>query len=191
MIFHLIFGIFAGIAVLNFDTQVADVVTPAKVKAVSKATSATASDFVIAGALPQSEAPSGMPSMQPSVSAEPSSQPTMSAMPTSMPSESPSLKPSVSAEPSLEPSVSSVPSREPSTVPTLTQTPTAAPSTSHMPSISLPPTPAPTSRKVFEQEFQSRDIGYVGISGMSHNPESGLYIVEGSGHDIWVSVRCG
>lgn len=43
----------------------------------------------------------------------------------------------------------------------------------------------PTSRRAFDREFQSRDIGYVGFAGESYEAATGLYTVQGSGADIW------
>ena len=66
-----------GIAVMNFDgsgqipENVTSTITVDSVQAVAKITTATASDFLIADALPQSEAPSSSPSTQPSISSKP------------------------------------------------------------------------------------------------------------------------
>ena len=50
-----------------------------------------------------------------------------------------------------------------------------------MPTVSTYPTPAPTSRKVFEEVFISRDIGSTAYAGGSSSPESGLVLLQGSG----------
>ncbi|KAL7554934.1 hypothetical protein ACHAWF_018496 [Thalassiosira exigua] len=181
-----------GYAVLNFDgtlpvETISEETVAEAATGISKAASATASDFVVSGALPQSEAPSQMPSSQPSVSAEPSMSPSISTMPSDLPSEVPSNVPSVSTAPSFEPSVSLEPTGRPSAQPSVTQAPSLAPSVSIAPSFSQEPTPAPTARKVFEEDFLSRDIGYVGIVGQSIEAASGLYMVQGSGWDIWDS----
>lgn len=137
--------------------------------------------------MPQSEAPSTTPSMQPSTSAEPTSSPSTSGAPSDLPSQMPSLTPSITEEPSVPPSVSIKPSGLPSDPPSMTQAPSLAPSISHVPSISFEPTPVPTSRHVFEEDFMSADIGYVGAAGASFETDwAGLYQVQGSGSDIWV-----
>ena len=176
-----------GFAVINFDgtTSSDSSINQEEVSFMTKAASATASDFVVAGALPQSEAPSESPSMSPSTSFQPSNFPSQSAMPTSRPSESPSFLPSTSLLPTITPSISTEPTNEPSAMPSMSIVPSVPPTESIAPSLSYFPTPAPTARKVFEVELRSRDIGYVGYSGQSFEAESGLYQVQGSGRDIW------
>ena len=46
--------------------------------------------------------------------------------------------------------------------------------------------PHPTAHKGFEEEFQGRDAVHVCITGQSYEAELGLYIIQGSGADIWV-----
>lgn len=196
-----------GFAMFNFDWSLpANTTDIESVKRIGKAASATASDFVIAGALPQSEEPSSMPSMQPSISSAPTEPPSLSSMPSSSPSAYPSVAPSISTEPSffpsvsvepstnpsdqpsLQPSISMEPSINPSVRPSITQIPSELPSISIVPSISTEPTPSPTARHVFDTgEFLSRDIGYVGYAGQSIESSPGLYTVQGSGNNIWVS----
>ena len=66
-----------GMAVINFDESVpAEKASPTAVANVMTTAAATASDFVVAGAVPQSAAPSESPSSQPSVSFMPSYQPS-------------------------------------------------------------------------------------------------------------------
>jgi len=164
-----------GIALLNFDSAVlSDTVTQDKVELVTKAAAATASDFVVLRAIPQSESPSQMPSMQPSISSQPSVPPSVSAMP------SRDIKPST--PPSFVPSLSTPVTMEPTDEPTLAPSITIAPSNSHVPTPGLD-----TTLHDFQQEFLSRDIGDVGISGQSDETASGLYNVQGSGFDIWGS----
>ena len=128
-------------------------------------------DFVVLRAIPQSESPSQMPSMQPSTSSHPSISPSMSAVPSRV------IKPS--AIPSFEPSLSRT--TEPTDQPTLSPSITMAPSNSQVPTPGLT-----TIDHVFEQEFLSDDIGDVGVSGESYETASELYMVQGSGEDIWV-----
>lgn len=212
----------SGQAVINFDESIPPgKANPTVVENVMVATATTASDFVVAGALPQSAEPSSSPSLFPSVSSQPSFEPSgkpfeclstqltltaslmrlftslthffllhfnsVSSMPSSMPSDQPSMQPSVSSMPSDEPSISSMPSSGPSANPTVSSKPSSAPTISTQPTLSTYPTPSPTARKVFEAEFASRDIGSVGYTGGSTTPESGLHVVQGSGHDIWGS----
>ncbi len=87
--------------------------------------------------------------------------------------------------PSDQPSISTMPTHRPSVSPTGSVPPTVSPTNSHLPTVSQYPTPAPTARKVFEEDFSSRDIGSVGHTGGSSNPESGLHVVQGSGSDIY------
>lgn len=58
----------------------------------------------------------------------------------------------------------------------------------HEPSMSMAPTPGPTERKIFEEEFRGIDIGYVGIAGQFVEASPGLYNIQASGLDIWVRV---
>lgn len=147
----------------------------------------TSSDFVVVGAIPQSEAPSHMPSFQPSTSKLPSMFPSITTMPSEPPSEHPSVVPSLTTQPSDEPSLSDAPSIHPSIVPSLSKMPTPAPTT-NAPSVSAAPTPAMTERRVFEEEFRGKDIGTVGVAGQSFETESpGLYTVQGSGAEMSVS----
>eukprot|EP00984_Skeletonema_dohrnii_P038966 scaffold42792_cov283-Skeletonema_dohrnii-CCMP3373.AAC.1 len=74
-----------------------------------------------------------------------------------------------------------MPTDAPSASPTTSVSPTIAATDSFPPTVSQYPTPAPTARKVFEEDFSSRDIGSVGRTGGSSNPESGLHVVQGSG----------
>ncbi len=145
-------------------------------------------DFLIKDALPQSEAPSSMPSTPPSVSSQPSAGPSLSTMPSNRPSNLPSFAPSVSTEPSFQPSISSMPSPEPSLSPSVSQSPSEPPSTTQLPSISSEPTLGPTARKVFNETFHSRDIGTIIQAGKILEVKSGLYTIQGSGLAIGVSV---
>ena len=73
----------SGIAILNFDDSILpESLSVEKINSVAKAAAATASDFVIAGAIPQTEAPSAMPSLSPSISSQPSLAPSISLLPT-------------------------------------------------------------------------------------------------------------
>jgi hypothetical protein len=83
--------------------------------------------------------------------------------------------------PSVVPTISTMPTDAPSASPTTSVSPTIAATDSFPPTVSQYPTPAPTARKVFEEDFSSRDIGSVGRKGGSSNPESGLHVVQGSG----------
>lgn len=66
-----------GMAVINFDESVPpEKASPAAVANVMVVAAATASDFVVAGAVPQSAAPSESPSSYPTVSSMPSYQPS-------------------------------------------------------------------------------------------------------------------
>ena len=66
-----------GMAVINFDESIPEEeATPSAVSAVMTTTAAVAADFVVAGAIPQSEAPSESPSSYPTVSSMPSDQPS-------------------------------------------------------------------------------------------------------------------
>jgi hypothetical protein len=145
-------------------------------------------DFLIADAVPQSEAPSSMPSTPPSISSQPSAGPSVSTMPSNRPSNLPSFAPSVSTAPSFQPSISTMPSPEPSLSPSVSQSPSEPPSTTHAPSISLEPTLGPTARKVFNETFLSRDIGTINQAGKILEVKSGLYTIRGSGLAIGVSV---
>ena len=101
-----------GMAVMNFDgnggipESVAANIGIENVLAVAKTTSATASDFLIVGALPQSEEPSSAPSTQPpTISSAPSSSPT-SSQPTLTPTTfAPTIShaPTISTEPTSGP----------------------------------------------------------------------------------------
>ena len=102
-------------------------------------------------------------------------------MPSHQPSDQPSALPSVSTMPSVVPTISTMPTVSPSANPTTSASPTIAATDSFPPTVSQYPTPAPTARKVFEEDFSSRDIGSVGRKGGSSNPESGLHVVQGSG----------
>jgi len=189
-----------GIVEMNFDgsgqipENVTSTITVDSVQAVAKITTATASDFLIADALPQSEAPSSSPSTQPSISSKPSSSPTISAMPSSNPSNFPSLAPSISARPSNQPSLSKMPSENPSLSPSVSVAPSVTPTGSEAPTTSLEPTPGPTTRKVFEDVFMSRDIGNVVQSGQffegttSSGQKSGLYTIQASGSRTRINV---
>lgn len=67
----------SGTAVINFDESIPpESVGPTLVSNVMVVAAATASDFVVAGALPQSAEPSAMPSLHPTVSSQPSSAPS-------------------------------------------------------------------------------------------------------------------
>ena len=146
-------------------------------------------DFVVVGAIPQSEAPSESPSFLPSVSFQPSSSPSLSTQPSSSPSVLPSFLPSLSTQPSKEPSLSLIPTTVPSRVPSVSTKPSAiTESPSEAPSMSFEPTPSPTARRVFEDMFRGKDIGSVNLAGQSYEAEPGLYIVQGSGLDIWVGL---
>lgn len=173
---------------LNLDKSIEpEKFSKRKAWGVGKAAGTAASDFVVKGALSQSEAPSSMPSMHPSISFIPTIMPSFTSGPTSQPSEAPSMLPSLSSVPTTRPSMSSVPTGVPSTLPTVTSAPSDAPSVSIQPTISFEPTPSPTARRVFEEEFHSTDIGYVGYAGQSYEAASGLYTVQGSGNDIYGS----
>ena len=204
----------SSMAVLNFDYTIPpNVVNVEEVKALAKAASATASgmslkrpivyslslrllrwpfctDFVVVGATPQSEAPSTSPSQMPSVSTLPSFSPSISTAPSDIPSERPSESPSITTQPSYSPSLSNKPSDRPSYVPSLTIMPSKAsdpPSFSIVPSLTQVPTGRPTFRDDFGSPFLSADIGSVAIPGNSQQLDVGLYSVQGSGLDIWVS----
>ena len=189
-----------GFAVMNFDGSgqipqtVTSTITVDSVQAVAKVTTSIASDFLIEGALPQSEAPSSSPSMQPSISSMPSFNPSISSMPSSSPTNVPSSTPSISSRPSNQPSFSKMPSENPSLSPSVSVAPSVTPTDSEAPTTSLEPTPGPTARKVFEDVFMSRDIGNVAQSGQffegttSSGQKSGLYTIQATGLRINVSV---
>ena len=168
----------SGVAILNFDVTITpERVSVEKVQAVAKIASATASDFIVSGAIEQSEAPSASPSDKPS----------------SEPSKVPSAMPSVSAEPSYEPSISSQPSASPSAEPSYEPSISSQPSLSSMPSsspsISSSPTNSPVVSRlsVYATDLVSTDVGSVGVTGSSYIYSSGYWIVRGSGRDIWGS----
>ena len=106
-------------------------------------------------------------------------------MPSASPTDFPSFSPSVSSMPTVTPTDTQPPTVSPSGSPTTSFKPTASPTLSHLPTVSQFPTPSPTARRVFEDGFSSRDIGYVGREGGTSNPESGLHVVQGSGYDIY------
>jgi len=189
-----------GFAVMNFDGSgqipqtVTSTITVDSVQAVAKVTTSIASDFLIEGALPQSEAPSSSPSMQPSISSMPSFSPSISSMPSNSPTNVPSMIPSISSRPSNQPSLSNMPSLNPSSSPSVSLAPSVTPTDSEAPTTSLEPTPGPTARKVFEDDFISQDIGNVAQSGQFSEGttfsgrKSGLYTIEATGSQIYVSV---
>ena len=72
-----------GVAELNFDASIPPALAnPTRVNSVLKIASKTASDRVVVGAIPRTEAPSASPSMAPSISSAPS---TETAAPTRAP----------------------------------------------------------------------------------------------------------
>jgi hypothetical protein len=153
-----------------------------------KLTSLLVADFLITDAIPQSEAPSSMPSNPPSISFQPSAGPSVSTMPSNRPSHYPSFSPSVSTEPSFQPSLSTMPSNEPSSQPSTSQSPSEVPSSTQPPSVSSEPTLGPTARKVFNGMFLNRDIGTVTYAGNFSEAASGLYTIRASGSAIGVRL---
>jgi hypothetical protein len=87
-----------------------------------------------------------------------------------------------------------MPSLNPSQLPSVSLAPSVTPTSSEAPTSSLEPTPGPTARKVFEDVFMSRDIGNVAQSGQFSEGttlsgrKSGLYTIEATGSQIYVSV---
>lgn len=109
----------------------------------------------------------------------------VSLMPSKESSDQPSFLPSVSKMPSIQPSNTQRPTAKPSIGPSTSFAPSSNPSNSALPTVSQYPTPSPTGRAVFEEGFASRDVGSVGRTGGSSNPESGLHVIQGSGRDIY------
>jgi len=166
----------SAIAVLNFDDKILpSAVTPVKIAEVTKSAATAGSDFAVLRAIPQSEAPSQTPSVQPSVSALPTMSPSLSSMPST------EIRPS--GHPSSSPTLSSPVSYSPTRVPTF------SPTHSFAPNISLKPTDGETPDSlVFGLDFLNRDIGGKdGQTGALYESESepGLYTVEGNGYDMY------
>jgi hypothetical protein len=82
-----------------------------------------------------------------------------------------------------------MPTGAPSSSPTISAAPSSAPTISQAPTISTEPTPGPTERQVFEDDFIGRDIGAVAHVGLSLEDKRspGLYMIQGGGSQIFVS----